>query len=74
MRKEKYLYLALFFGFLLGIHDGFIALWRTDSPQPAEVFPYRADSLPIADQEALKKGIPVESAQDLAHLLEDYLS
>ena len=74
MRKRRYFYLTLFFGFLLGVHNGFIALWQDGCAQPVEVYPYRADSLPPVDQRALEKGIAIGSSEELANLLEDYLS
>ena len=74
MRKRKILAAILLFGFLLGIHDGKIALWKGDDPEPVRVFPYRASLLPPADQRALKNGIPIEDAHDLSRLLEEYLS
>ena len=70
----RYLYLTLLFGFLLGISDGYIALWRdTDTASP-QIFPYRAEFLPEADQRALQKGIRITDEKELAQLLEDYLS
>ena len=60
--------------FLLGVHDGYIALWKEGSPEPAEVFPYKASLLPEADQKRLEKGIRIESKKDLLELMEDYLS
>ena len=74
MRKRRIPVLLLLFGFLLGIHDGKIALWKDDDPEPLRIFPYRASLLPPADQQLLKKGIPIEDAHDLSRLLEDYLS
>ena len=68
------MYLALVFGFLLGISDGYIALWKDGGADPVKGFPYRADTLPISDQKALEKGIHIDSKEDLAGLLEDYLS
>ncbi len=61
-------------GFLLGVHNGQIALWQDDDPQPIKVFPYSASCLPEADQKALHKGIPINSKEDLARLLEDFFS
>lgn len=74
MKKLRYLYFTLVFGFLLGISDGYIALWKDGSADPVRVFPYRAENLPISDQQALEKGIYLESKEELLHLLEDYLS
>lgn len=64
----------LLLGFLLGIHDGMIALWKDQDPQPIRVFPYSAASLPRSDREALEKGIHVDSAEELMRFLEDYMS
>lgn len=65
---------ALALTFLLGIQDGYIALWKDGDPKPVEVFPFRAQMLPQADQQALEKGIRIENSLQLAQLLEDYLS
>jgi len=67
-------YLALIFTFLLGAHEGFVALWKIPEPQPRIVFPYRVASLPPADAARLEEGIRVDTRQELMHLLEDYLS
>lgn len=61
-------------GFLLGVHNGQLALWNSEDPEPARVFPYAASLLPPADQAALRRGIPVESPEDLSRLLEDFSS
>jgi hypothetical protein len=74
MKKLSYLYCILCFGFLLGIHDGRIALWKGDDPEPVKVFPYFASMLPEADQRALQNGIHLDEDADLRKLLEDYLS
>ena len=74
MKKIRYLYCTLLLGFLLGISDGYIALWKDGTTQPVRVFPYRAENLPVADQRALEKGIHLDSELELAQLLEDYLS
>lgn len=74
MRPLQRLYTLIIIGFLLGIHDGHVALWADEDPQPLQVFPYRAELLPEQDQAALRKGIRADSLQELAKLLEDYLS
>lgn len=74
MLKRMQLYFSLIFLFILGSRDGFIALWKDSDPEPVRVFPYSVASLPEADQKALEKGIHIEDAEDLKHLLEDYLS
>lgn len=74
MKKRFFSCPLLLLGFLLGIHEGKIALWKDNDPQPMQVFPYRAEMLPEADQKALKKGIKVENMRQLYSLIEDYLS
>ena len=64
----------LLFAYLLGVKDGFIALWKDDIAEPLRVFPYRADSLPPEDQKALSRGIKFDKKEDLLAILEDYLS
>ena len=68
------LYSILLWGFLLGIHDGYIALWKDQDPEPVKVFPYKASNLPEADQRLLKRGISISQDSELTKLLEDYLS
>lgn len=72
--KYRKQFLAVALSFLLGIQDGYIALWKDGCSEPVEIFPFRAQMLPKADQEALEKGIRIENAEQLARLVEDYLS
>ena len=72
--KQQLFCILLLFGYLLGIQDGFVALWKDGEAKPMEVFPYPAAALPPLDQEKLGKGIPIDSMEDLHSLLEDYLS
>lgn len=74
MKKRKLLCNLLIFGFLLGIYEGKIALWRGEEAKPMKVFPYPASMLPRADQQALQKGIKIDNYSQLHKLLEDYLS
>jgi len=74
MNRASYLYSILALGFLLGIHQGRVALWKDNDPKPIKVFPYYASMLPKADQQALEKGIHLDDDVDLRKLLEDYLS
>lgn len=66
--------LALVAVYLLGIHDGKIALWEGDDPEPVRVFPYRASMLPEEARKMLEQGIPIESMDELRKLAETYLS
>lgn len=65
---------ALVAGYLLGIHNGKIALWDGNDPEPVKVFPYSASMLPEEARKLLEAGIPIESMEQLRQLAETYLS
>ncbi len=71
--KKQLTTFAILAGLMLGIKDGYVALWKDEDPQPYRIFPVRADSLPIADQLQLKRGIYIESVDQLMQLVDDYL-
>ena len=72
--KYRKQFIALALSFLLGVQNGYIALWKDGIEKPLRVFPYQVKMLPLADQLALKKGIVIKSESSLAEFLEDYLS
>ena len=74
MKMLRFVYSIVLFGFLLGVHNGNIAIWKDDDPTPMRVFPYPAELLPKADKDALEKGIRIDSMEELGRLLEDFLS
>ncbi len=74
LKAIQHLYIALICALLLGNCNGYIALWQDTDPQPLQVYPYRVEMLPEADQQALNRGIPIAGFQELNQLLEDYLS
>lgn len=74
MKRLPYLYCILLLGFILGVRNGYITLWRDGETEPVKVFPYRASMLPEEDQKALEKGIPIQENSELERLLQDYLS
>ena len=74
MKMRNFSCSIVLLGFLLGIHEGKIALWKDNDPEPIKVFPYSAEMLPEADQKALQKGIEIKSMKQLYSLIEDYLS
>lgn len=74
IRRIRRLYCMLALGFLLGVRDGYIALWQEGTPEPLRVFPYAATSLPEADRAALEQGILIENSALLTKYLEDFLS
>ena len=74
MKAKGILSAILSLSLLLGVHNGNIALWQDDDPEPVRVFPYRVSVLPERDQALLEAGIQIESESRLHSLLEDYLS
>lgn len=60
--------------YLLGIHDGKIALWSKNDPEPVKIFPYSAATLPEDAQKQLENGIPIRSMRQLQKLYEAYFS
>ena len=74
MIKRKLLTVFLLAGFLLGSHNGYIALWSDESIDPDRIYPYRVSMLPPEDQKALRQGIHAEDILELTGLLEDFLS
>lgn len=74
MKKISVLTCTLLLGFLLGIHEGKIALWKDNNPEPMQVFPYSAYLLPPTDRRALEEGIRFENMDELKQMVTDYLS
>lgn len=66
--------LLLLFSMLLGIHDGYLALWEGEDPEPVVIYPCPAALLPPEDQSALHAGIVIEDRTQLHQRLEDYWS
>ncbi len=64
---------CLLLGFLLGIHNGRVALWKDQDPEPWRVFPYAVSALPRETRQALKAGIPIENMEDLENFIKNYL-
>jgi hypothetical protein len=58
----------------LGLHNGYLAIFNEHDPTPVQVFPFRVESYPASDQDALRHGIPITSRETLTRLLEDYCS
>ena len=64
----------MIFGFLMGVQNGLVALWKDGNPEPIRVFPYQVSNLPLKDQQALEDGIHLKNKLELIKLIEDYLS
>lgn len=71
---SQFLCCALLAVYLLGIHDGKVALWSGDDPEPEKVFPYHVSMLPKEARDHLEQGIPINSMENLNRLIEAYLS
>ena len=72
--SKQLLSMLLAFGFLLGLRNGRLALWRDGEPHPEQIYDIRADTLPPADRLRLRQGIRLESREEVWLLLENYLS
>ena len=71
---KKVLGLVFLLGLILGTKDGYLALWQEKTNIPQRIFPCPVALLPQADQQALSRGIPVSDQEELARLLEDFMS
>ena len=66
--------IPLLLGLYLGLHNGYLALWESNTREPLKVFPYHCSVYPKIDQLQLHKGIPVDTPDALKTLLGDFLS
>lgn len=64
----------LILGFLVGAYKGRLAVWKGDDPQPYRVYPCPVYLLPKEERNALQRGIRIDSMDDLAQFLENFLS
>lgn len=77
MKKQhlcRHICTILLLGFLLGVHEGRIAIWKDGNAEPWRIFPYPLAVLPSDTQQELKKGIKIDTMDDLDRLLENLLS
>ena len=58
----------------LGLSDGYLAIFRSETAEPVRILPYAASMFTESDRRALAEGIPITSTADLSKLLEDYAS
>lgn len=59
-------------GWRVGIYEGHVAVFAAGTETPEQVLETAVASLPVADREALRRGIFVSDRKALAALLEDY--
>ncbi len=71
---KKFSTVLVLLGLILGVHRGYLALWRDSDPEPWKVFPYKASTLPLDQQKRLEQGIFIRDSDQLQKLLGDYLS
>lgn len=74
MKTKRHLACIILTGILVGIHNGRIAIWVGEDPEPKTVLPYPAELLPDTDRSALEKGIHLKSRQELIRFIEDHCS
>ncbi len=71
---KRQLTALLLLGMFLGSYKGYVALWEDGAKEPRQIFPYQVTSLPLADQDALEKGIRIRNSEELTQRIEDFLS
>ncbi len=64
--------LILTLGFLLGIHNGKVAIWTDGSSQPYRVIPCPVFLLTRSQQDALAAGIRIDNMTDVENLIRDF--
>lgn len=74
MKGFRILYCSLMLAFLLGTHNGYVALWNADHSAVIHVFPFPAADLPMRKQIQLEQGILINEEYELVKILRDYLS
>ncbi|MDD5863266.1 MAG: BofC C-terminal domain-containing protein [Firmicutes bacterium] len=74
MRNVRPFALLLTLSMTLGCFRGYLALFDKGAGEPRQIYPCQVSTLPDADRQALEKGIPVRTEEELNRLLEDFLS
>lgn len=62
----------LLLGFLLGIYNGQIGVWKDQDPEPMRTIPCPVWVLSQTQRQMLQNGIPLNSMQDLEKLLTEF--
>ena len=70
--RKRFLPLLVVFGFLLGIHNGHIGIWKNQDPQPMRTIPCPIWVLSPKQRQMLQSGIPIDSMDDLENLLTQF--
>lgn len=61
-------------GFFIGVHNGRIAVWKNEDPEPYRVIPCPVWILSQRQQQALYSGIRIDSMADIDRFLEEFFS
>ena len=61
--------LLLTLGFLLGIHNGQIGVWKNQDPEPMRTIPCPVWVLSQQQRQMLSQGIRIDSMADLENML-----
>lgn len=64
--------LCLAAGFLIGIHNGRIGIWKDQDPTPFRVIPCPVFLLTPSQQSALADGIRIDTMEDVEDLIENF--
>lgn len=72
--RPRFICMCMILGFLLGTYHGRLAVWKGDDPEPYRVYPCPVYLLPKREQDALQKGIRIDSMDDVSDFLENFLS
>ena len=62
----------LLVGFLIGVHNGQIGVWRIPDPEPMRTIPCPIWVLSQKQQQLLQQGIRIESMTDLEKMMTDF--
>lgn len=71
---SHFLALTLIFGFLIGVHNGRIGIWKAEDPTPMRTIPCPVWVLTSRQQQMLRDGIRIDSMEDLERMINDFFS
>ena len=69
---KRFIPLLLVLGFLLGVHNGQIGVWKDKDPEPMRTIPCPIWVLSAKQRQMLQAGISIHSMDDLDNLLTEF--
>ena len=69
---SKVIGLVLALGFLLGVHNGRVAIWADGTREPYRIIPCPVFLLTRSQQDALAAGIRIDNMTDVEKLIRDF--